>query len=79
MGPMIRQPGANITGITTLNSLIGTKWLGLFHDFLPRATRFAVLINPNNPDGKSIAENIRPAASAKWSAPLRPDRLRSVI
>ncbi len=61
----LARPGANITGITTLNSLIGTKWLGLFHDFLPSATRFAVLINPNNPVGESIAENIRPAASAK--------------
>jgi putative ABC transport system substrate-binding protein len=61
----LARPGANITGITTLNSLIGTKWLGLFHEFLPSATRFAVLINPNTPDGESIAENIRPAASAK--------------
>jgi putative ABC transport system substrate-binding protein len=61
----LARPGANITGITTLNSLIGTKWLGLFHDLLPSATRFAVLINPNSPDGDSIAENIRAAASAE--------------
>jgi len=59
------RPGANITGITTLNALIGTKWLGLFHDLLPSATRFAVLINPNHRDEESIAENIRPAASTK--------------
>jgi putative tryptophan/tyrosine transport system substrate-binding protein len=61
----LARPGANITGITTLNALIGTKWLGLFHDLLPSATRFAVLINPNNRDEESIAENIKPAASAK--------------
>jgi putative tryptophan/tyrosine transport system substrate-binding protein len=61
----LARPGANITGITTLNGLIGTKWLGLFHDLLPSATRFAVLINPNNRDEESIAENIKPAASAK--------------
>src|SRR6516225_3641242 len=61
----LARPGANITGITTLNALIGTKWLGLFHDLLPSATRFAVLINPNHRDEESIAENIRPAASAK--------------
>jgi putative ABC transport system substrate-binding protein len=61
----LARPGANITGITTLNGLIGTKWLGLFHDLLPSATRFAVLINPNNRDEGSIAENIKPMASAK--------------
>ena len=61
----LARPGANITGITTLNSLIGTKWLGLFHDLLPSATRFAVLTNPNNRDEESIAKDTRPAASAK--------------
>ena len=44
----LNQPGGNLTGITSLNRLIGTKWLGLFHDLLPSATRFAVLTNPND-------------------------------
>src|SRR6516225_1113351 len=61
----LARPGANITGITTLNALIGTKWLGLFHDLLPSATRFAVLTNPNNRDEESIAENTKAVASAK--------------
>ena len=61
----LARPGANITGITTLNALIVTKWLGLFHDLLPSATRFAVLTNPNNRDEESIAKDTRPAASAK--------------
>ena len=61
----LARPGANITGITTLNGLIGEKWLGLFHDLLPSATRFAALINPNNRDETPIAENIKPLASAK--------------
>jgi putative ABC transport system substrate-binding protein len=60
----LARPGANITGITTLNNLIGTKWLGLFHDLLPSATRFGVLINPNYRDEISIAENIKPVVSA---------------
>ena len=59
------RPGANITGITTLNALIGTKWLGLFHDLLPSATRFAVLSNPDDRVEETIAENTRPVASAK--------------
>jgi putative tryptophan/tyrosine transport system substrate-binding protein len=63
--PRFARPGANITGITTLNNVIGTKWLGLFHDLLPSATRFAVLINPNEGYQESIAENIKSAASGK--------------
>jgi ABC-type uncharacterized transport system substrate-binding protein len=61
----LARPGANITGITTLNNLIGTKWLGLLRDLLPSATRFAVLVNPIHRDAESIAENIKPEASAK--------------
>ena len=45
--------------------MIGTKWLGLFHDLLPSATRFAVLTNPNDRGEEPIAENTRPVASAK--------------
>jgi putative ABC transport system substrate-binding protein len=59
----LARPGANITGITTLNSLIGTKWLGLFHDLLPSATRFAVLTDPNGEE--SIAENTKAVGAAK--------------
>jgi putative ABC transport system substrate-binding protein len=61
----LARPGANITGITTLNRLIGTKWLGLFHDFLPSATRFAVLSNPNDHVEDTIAGHTTPVASAK--------------
>ena len=61
----LARPGANITGITTLNSLIGTKWLGLFHDLLPSATSFAVLINQSDPSEESLAESLKPVASAK--------------
>jgi putative ABC transport system substrate-binding protein len=49
----LARPGGNITGITTLNGLIGTKWLGLFHDCCraPRALpcssiRTIVMRNP---------------------------------
>jgi putative ABC transport system substrate-binding protein len=61
----LARPGANITGITTLNALVGTKWLGLFHDLLPSATRFAVLTNPDDRGEEPIAENTRAVASAK--------------
>jgi ABC-type uncharacterized transport system substrate-binding protein len=59
----LARPGAHITGITSLNQLIGTKWLGLFHDLLPSATRFAVLINPGEASDESIVEKMKPAAA----------------
>jgi putative ABC transport system substrate-binding protein len=61
----LARPGGNITGITTLNSVIGTKWLGLFHDLLPHAARFAMLTNPNDLNEESIVEDIKPTAATK--------------
>ena len=40
------QPGGNATGITSLNSEIAAKRLGLLHDTLPKAA-VAVLVNPS--------------------------------
>ena len=47
------QPGGNITGITSMNLELAGKLLGLLHELLPQAARFAVLVNPNN---STIAE-----------------------
>ena len=43
------KPGGNITGITSVNNQLGTKWVGLMHELLPNATRFAVLADPKDP------------------------------
>jgi len=40
------KPGGNTTGVTTTNAQLGTKWVGLMHKLLPSATRFALLVNP---------------------------------
>ncbi len=45
----LNQPGGNVTGVTSMNAEIEAKRLGLLYELLPRATRFAVLVNPNNP------------------------------
>src|SRR6516225_3447027 len=42
----LNKPGGNITGITSTNVQVGAKWIGLMHDLLPNATRFALLVNP---------------------------------
>src|SRR5215471_9950297 len=47
------QPGGNVTGSTSMNLELSGKLLGLLHELLPQAARFAVLVNPNN---STIAE-----------------------
>ena len=47
------KPGGNVTGITSMNLELNAKLLGLLHELLPQAARFAVLVNPNN---STIAE-----------------------
>ena len=44
----LAQPGGNATGINFFASEIDAKRLGLMHEMLPKANRFAVLINPAN-------------------------------
>jgi putative ABC transport system substrate-binding protein len=44
----LNKPGRNITGITSVNIQLGAKWVGLMHELLPAATRFALLVNPED-------------------------------
>jgi putative tryptophan/tyrosine transport system substrate-binding protein len=60
------HPEGNITGITSLTADIGSKRLGLLRDLLPRATRVALLVNPDD-DAivvKSTIADVRGAAIA---------------
>jgi putative ABC transport system substrate-binding protein len=52
----LRQPGGNITGVTSLNAAVGAKRLELLHEIAPGAPTFALLVNPTNP--KSAAASI---------------------
>jgi putative ABC transport system substrate-binding protein len=42
--PRLNRPGGNVTGITSMNTELAGKRLGLMHELLPQATRFAVLV-----------------------------------
>jgi putative tryptophan/tyrosine transport system substrate-binding protein len=44
----LARPGTNATGINFFASEIDSKRLGLMHELLPKASRFAVLVNPAN-------------------------------
>jgi putative ABC transport system substrate-binding protein len=60
----LSRPGGNVTGINSMNSELTAKRLGLLHELLPRAARFAVLINANNPTSEAMIPDARAAAAA---------------
>jgi putative tryptophan/tyrosine transport system substrate-binding protein len=57
------RPGGNATGVTSLIQELGSKRLGLLHELLPRAVRFALLIQqPSTVD--SMISDLQAAASS---------------
>jgi putative tryptophan/tyrosine transport system substrate-binding protein len=61
----LNRPGGNVTGLTALNSGLGPKQLGLLHELIPGATRFAVLVDATPRD--SIITDLQAAASSLGS------------
>jgi putative ABC transport system substrate-binding protein len=60
----LNRPDGNLTGISTMNAELGTKRLGLLHELLPGATRFAALMNPTQPDEQLLTADVKMAAAA---------------
>jgi putative tryptophan/tyrosine transport system substrate-binding protein len=58
------RPGGNITGINDISFGLGPKRLGLLHDLLPGASRFALLVDPTAAATESMIADIGVAASA---------------
>ncbi|HET8972354.1 MAG TPA: ABC transporter substrate-binding protein [Pseudolabrys sp.] len=59
------RPGGNATGINTFSQEVTGKRLRLLHDLVPKATRFAVLVNPGNASSsQSTLREVRKAAGA---------------
>jgi ABC-type uncharacterized transport system substrate-binding protein len=61
----LNRPGGNVTGVYTMGGadLMG-KRLGLLHELVPGAARFAVLVDPNSPSAPSKTEEAQAAAAA---------------
>jgi putative tryptophan/tyrosine transport system substrate-binding protein len=63
----LNRPGGNITGVVTMNVELAAKRLGLLHELVPGATRFAVLVNANNSAAASLTRDALAAtAPARW-------------
>jgi len=45
----LNRPGANVTGITSLNTEVASKRLELLHEVVPKATTIGLLVNQANP------------------------------
>jgi putative ABC transport system substrate-binding protein len=60
----IARPGGNATGVSTLLSELSAKQLGLLRELLPSASRFGLLVNPNNQNAEVITNDVRSAAVA---------------
>jgi putative ABC transport system substrate-binding protein len=60
----LNRPGGNLTGHITLAAELGGKQLGLLHELVPAAARFAVLVNPRNPAvADAMVKDVQSAAS----------------
>ena len=60
----LNRPGGNVTGISSMNLELGAKRLGLVHELVPGAARFAVLVDPNSPATEPLIKDVQAAASA---------------
>ena len=59
----LNRPGGNLTGISYMNVELGAKRLGLLHELLPGAARFALLVDPNSSVTASTVADVQAAAA----------------
>jgi putative tryptophan/tyrosine transport system substrate-binding protein len=60
----LARPGGNITGVSYLFSDLVAKHLGLLRELLPKASRFGLLINPQNANAENLTKNAKTAAAS---------------
>jgi len=60
----LNRPDGNATGISNMHMEVAAKRLGILHELLPKAARFAVLVNPNSRNVKFEIKEAQEAGSA---------------
>jgi putative tryptophan/tyrosine transport system substrate-binding protein len=71
----LNRPGRNATGVAILSTEIETKRLELLHELLPRAKRFAVMINPSGNVPAVVASRASELEAAADTMGVRIDML----
>ena len=59
----VARPGGNATGVSYPLSELAPKQLGLLRELLPAASRFGLLVNPNNENAEAITGDLKAAAA----------------
>jgi ABC-type uncharacterized transport system substrate-binding protein len=59
----LNRPGGNVTGVTNWQNQLYGKQLGLLREIAPKATTFAFLVNPNNPNADPDSKDATTAAN----------------
>jgi putative tryptophan/tyrosine transport system substrate-binding protein len=60
----LSRPGGNATGITSLNTEVGAKRLGLLRELAPQAVRYFALANPTSPLAEPFVKEIESGAAS---------------
>jgi putative ABC transport system substrate-binding protein len=59
----LNRPGGNVTGVTNWQNQLYGKQLGLLREIAPKATAFAFLVSPNNPNADPDSKDATVAAN----------------
>jgi putative ABC transport system substrate-binding protein len=62
----LSRPGGNITGVTLISRVLGSKQVGLLRELVPASTSIGFLINPNNSSAVRNVSEARNAAQSVW-------------
>jgi putative ABC transport system substrate-binding protein len=60
----ISRPGANVTGVTSLNADIAAKRLGLIRQVVPQGARYLALVNPSSVLSDSYLKDLQAGAAS---------------
>ena len=61
----LARPGGNLTGVSFMLAELTSKRIELLSELVPRASEFALLVNPNNPNAEPIIQEMQEAARVK--------------
>jgi hypothetical protein len=60
--PSLARPGGNVTGVSFLGNVLGSKRLGLLRELVPNAATFGFLVDPSNPNAEPETADMQAAA-----------------